>query len=328
MRIYVWDTTLRDGEQAPGFALNPAQKVEAAKYLEEIGVDTIEAGMPANQEHDFPAIQAISQAVQKVEVAAFVRAASKDIELAARALEKAKNPVVQTFTPAYEKKLIQLGWTPEQGLEYAVQSVRNAKKYVDTVCFGAEFSTKADRQYLSQLFQAVVNEGASRIVVADTTGYALPDQFKDLVRHIKETVKGDYRLSVHCHNDIGQAVANALKALESGATEVQATVNGIGERAGNTSLETLYHALQVRSDIFSVETNINPKVLVENAHRIARIFGFSIQPNAPVTGKNAFSTAAGIHIQGGNIYLEINPEEIYGLKPGFIAGPHSGRFRG
>ena len=217
MRTYIWDTTLRDGEQAPGFALNPAQKVEVAKCLEEIGVDTIEVGMPANQEHDFPAIQAVSEVVQDVEIAAFVRATSKDIELAARALEKARKPVIQTFTPAYDKRLAQLGWTAEQGLEYAVQSVRDARKYFDQVCFGAEFSTKADRNYLTHLFQSVVNEGATRIVVADTTGYAVPDQLKDIIAHIKRNVRGDYRLSVHCHNDIGQAVANALAALSSGA---------------------------------------------------------------------------------------------------------------
>ena len=328
MRFYIWDTTLRDGEQAPGFALNPTQKVEVAKCLEEMGVDTIEVGMPANQEHDFPAIQAVSEAVQNVEIAAFVRASSSDIELAAKALEKAKKPVIQTFIPAYQRKLVQLGWTLEQGLEYAVQSIREAKKYFDQVCFGAEFSTKADRNDLTRLFQSVVDEGATRIVVADTTGYAVPDQFKDIVADIKRNVKGNYRLSVHCHNDIGQAVANALAALNSGANEVQVTVNGIGERAGNTSLETLYHALQVRPDVYTLETNITPQLLVANAHKIARIFGFAIPPNAPVTGRNVFSTAAGIHIQGGSVYLEVDPEKVYGIKPGFVAGPHSGKFKG
>ncbi len=321
-----WDTTLRDGEQAPGFALSKNQKVEVARRLDEIGVTTIEAGFPANQNHDYDSVRSVAEVVENSEVAAFARAVERDIDLAAKALEPARNPVILTFTPASDAKLRSIGWTREQGLDAAARAVQYSKKFVKDVSFGAEFSTRADHDYLIQLFNGVVGAGANRIVVADTTGYMLPDQFGSLVNEVKEKVRGNYVLSVHCHNDLGVAVANSLSAVQNGAKEVQVTAGGIGERCGNTSLETLAHALHIHGERLGASADVNYKVMVENVKAIAKIFGMPILPNHPVVGKNAFATAAGIHIRAAEMYLEVDPREVYGVNGEILSSPHSGSY--
>lgn len=324
--IRIWDTTLRDGEQSPGFALNKKQKIEVARLLEDIGVDTIEAGFPTNYSHDFESVKAVANEIKRAEVAAFSRAVEKDIEITAKALEGAEKPVIFTFTPGSDRKLSNLGWTREEGIERAVNAVSYAKKFLDEVEFGAEFSTRADRNYLSLLFNEAINAGATRLAIGDTSGYALPQQFGDLIEFVLNNVHGDYRLSIHCHNDLGLAVANSLAGVEKGATEVQVTSCGIGERCGNTSLETFLHAIYLHKEHFGISTSINYKAIVENVRRIAKIFEIDISPNSPVIGENAFATAAGIHIKGGNIYLEVDPVEVYGVEPKFYSGPHSGSY--
>ena len=325
--IMLWDTTLRDGEQAPGFALSKNQKVEVARRLDKIGVTTIEAGCPANKDHDYESVNAVAKVVENSEVAAFARAVEGDIDLAVRALEPAKYPVILTFTPASDAKLAAVGWTREQGLEAGVKAVEYAKRFVDDVSFGTEFSTKADIEYLVRLFNEVVSAGTKRIVIADTTGYMLADQFGSLVKEVRERVNGDYVLSVHCHNDLGSAVANSLSAIQNGATEVQVTANGFGERCGNTSLETLAHALYLHGERLGVSVDVNYKAMVENVRAIAKVFGVPVLPNHPVVGENAFATAAGIHIRAAGLYLEVDPNEVYGINGQTFSGPHSGSYR-
>jgi len=324
INIMFWDTTLRDGEQAPGFALSSNQKVKVARSLDEIGVTTIEAGFPANQEHDYNSVNAVAKTVENSEVAAFARAVENDIDLAARALEPAKHPVILTFTPASDAKLASIGWTREQGLEAGVKAVEHAKRFVEDVSFGTEFSTRADKDYLVRLFNEVISAGAKRIIIADTTGYMLSNQFGSLVKEVKERVNGDYTLSVHCHNDLGLAVANSLSAIQNGATEVQVTANGIGERCGNTSLETLAHALYLHGERLGVSADVNYKAMVENVRSIAEVFEVPVHSFQPVVGENAFATAAGTHIRAAELYLEVNPQEVYGIEGETFPGPHSG----
>ncbi|MCK5040103.1 MAG: hypothetical protein KAR87_03990 [Candidatus Aenigmarchaeota archaeon] len=326
--LRIWDTTLRDGEQSPGFALNTDQKVRVARLLEEIGVSSIEAGFPANKEHDYDSVKAVAKIIEKAEVVAFARAKKEDIELAAKSLECAKSPVIAILAPASDTKLEIIDWTRQQGLDYAVNAVQLARRYVDQVCIGVEFASKADKGYLSTLLQSVVNAGATRIVICDTTGFMLPDQFGSLVDNVIKTVQGDYILGVHCHNDCGMGVANAVEAIRKGAKEVHVTAYGIGERTGNTALETLLQNIYYHKDILGCTANVNYKAIVKNIREIVDIFGIPVLPNSPVIGENAFATGAGMHIKGQNIYHEIDPNDVYGVQSCVFSGPHSGSTKG
>ena len=327
-KLKIWDTTLRDGEQAPGFALDTNQKVRVATLLEEIGVNSIEAGCPANKEHDYESVKAVARSITKSEVAAFARAKTEDIELAAQSLEQAQYPVILTFTPASDAKLKIIGWTRQQGIDYAVNAIQHARRYVDQVSFGVEFASKAEETYLNDLLQSAVDAGANRIVLGDTTGYMLPEQFGHLVRNVAGAVEGDYLLSVHCHNDCGMGIANPIEAIKNGAREVHVTAYGIGERTGNTSLETLLQNVYYHKEILGCQSDVDYKSIVRNVREIAKIFNISILPNSPVIGENAFATAAGMHIKGHNIYHEINPKRVYGVKTQIFSGPHSGSAQG
>ena len=316
--------TLRDGEQAPGFALKSNQKVKVAKLLEEIGVDTIEAGFPANKEHDYESVKAVAENIHSSEVAAFARAMVGDIELAAKSLEKAKHPVILTFTPVSDAKLKIINWTRLQGQDYATKAIQLARKFVDEVSYGVEFASKANETYLIELLQSAVDAGATRISIGDTTGYMLPFQFGDLTTKVLNSVHGDYLFSVHCHNDCGMGIANPVEAIKRGAREVHTTAYGIGERTGNTALETLLQTVYYHKKTLGCESGVDYRAIIRNVRKISNIFNISILPNSPVIGDNAFATAAGMHIKGQNIYHEIDPQEVYGIKSQVFSGPHSG----
>lgn len=331
-KLLVFDTTLRDGEQAPGFSMNVREKVRMARQLEKLGVDVIEAGFPIASPGDFEAVQAVARTVQQCQVAGFCRAREADIQRAAMALEKARRPRLHIFLATSEIHLTKkLMMSREQIIETAGQAVRWARKYIDDIEFCAEDATRSDRAFLCQVFEAVLTEGCQTINVPDTVGYAVPDEFQNLIRFIREHLPASrpYTLSVHCHNDLGLAVANSLAAVQAGAGQVECTVNGIGERAGNASLEEIIMTLLIRAEHYPVITEINAREIYPASQLLTEITGVDVQPNKAIVGANAFSHEAGIHQDGmlkdRQTYEIIDPSAIGRPARTLVLGKHSGR---
>jgi len=331
-KIYIFDTSLRDGEQSPGFSMNMAEKLIFAEQLERLGVDIIEAGFPVISDGDFEAVQLISQNVKRAQVAGLARANQKDIEAAARALEKAANPRIHTFISSSDIHIeYQLKKTRDEVLRQAVDAVRFATTFTRNVEFSPMDATRSDRKYLAEMIQAVIEAGAKTINVPDTVGYTVPHEFYDLIKYLFKNVKNinDAIISVHCHNDLGLATANAIAAIQAGARQVECTVNGIGERAGNTAMEEVVMTIKTRGDLMKVHTDINTQQIMPTSKLLTNITGVSVQPNKAVVGDNAFAHESGIHQDGvlknAMTYEIMRPEDIGITKSKLVLGKHSGR---
>ena len=330
--IQIFDTTLRDGEQSPGCSMNLPEKINFAQQLERLGVDIIEAGFPIASEGDFEAVKAVSELCKNAKVAALCRTVTPDIERAAEALASAKKPRIHTFIATSDIHLeYKLKKSREEVLEMTRNGVRTAKKYADEIEFSAEDATRSDPEFVCEIFRVAMEEGATILNVPDTVGYALPSEFAGLVKRVKDTVVEDrgVTISVHCHNDLGLAVANSLAAIEVGATQVECTVNGIGERAGNASLEEFVMACHVRRDQMPFECNVETSELFPTSKLLSSIVSFDVQPNKAIVGRNAFAHEAGIHQHGilSNplCYEIMTPESVGVPKTVIVLGKHSGR---
>jgi len=331
-RVSIFDTTLRDGEQSPGCSMNLTEKVLMANKLQELGVDIIEAGFPIASEGDFAAVKAIAAQCQEVKVAALCRTAEQDVARAAAALKYAARPRIHTFCATSDIHLEhKLKKTRAEVIEMTRAAVSLARSYADDVEFSAEDATRSDINYLCEVLDAAVDAGASVLNVPDTVGYTTPNEYTRLVQQVRERVVRDRNviISVHCHNDLGLAVANSLAAIEAGARQVECTINGIGERAGNASLEEIVMALHVRADRLPFETNIKTAELYPTSQLLSSIVGFDVQPNKAIVGRNAFAHEAGIHQHGvinNPLCYEIMTPESVGVRANsLVLGKHSGR---
>lgn len=331
-RIAVFDTTLRDGEQSPGCSMSLDEKVRMAHQLENLGVDIIEAGFPVASEGDFAAVAAVAQECRNVTVAALCRTSEQDVVKAAAALRGAARPRIHTFVATSDLHLeYKLKKTRAEVVEMTRLAVALAHDYADEVEFSAEDATRSDIDYLCDVLSAAVDEGATIINVPDTVGYTMPVEFFRLVKTIRDRVVGDraVQISVHCHNDLGLAVANSLAAIGAGARQVECTINGIGERAGNASLEEIVMAMKVRSDQLPFETAIDTQQLYPTSQMLSGIIGFPVQPNKAIVGRNAFAHEAGIHQHGmisNPLCYEIMTPESVGVPTNqLVLGKHSGR---
>lgn len=332
-QIKIFDTTLRDGEQSPGYSMNKKEKLRLAHQLERLGVDVIEAGFPIASDGDFETVKAIAETVTDSTVAGLCRTTDADIERAAKAVEKAKKPRIHTFIATSDIHMkYKLCKTREEVIESAIYAVKKAGSYCDDVEFSAEDASRSDPEFLYQVFQAAISAGATTINVPDTVGYALPWEFGELIKGIKENVPNIDQavLSVHCHNDLGLAVANSLFAVQNGAEQVECTINGIGERAGNASLEEIVMAIETRKKNMNYTTGINTKEIFPASQMLAQITGKGVQPNKAIVGENAFAHEAGIHQHGvlkNPLCYEIMTPESVGLTCNkIVIGKHSGRF--
>ncbi len=332
-RVRIFDTTLRDGEQSPGCSMNLLEKLQLAQKLEGLGVDIIEAGFPIASDGDFAAVEAVAKECRDVTVAALCRTSEPDVRAAAEALRQAAHPRIHTFVATSDIHLeYKLKKTRDEVIEMTRQAVRMARDSADEVEFSAEDATRSDVNYLSDVFAAAVDEGATILNVPDTVGYTLPNEFSELVRTVRERVVGDrsdITISVHCHNDLGLAVANSLAAIAAGARQIECTINGIGERAGNASLEEVVMALNVRADRLPFETGINTREIYSTSQLLSRTIGFGVQPNKAIVGRNAFAHEAGIHQHGvisNPLCYEIMTPESVGVPANeLVLGKHSGR---
>ena len=301
-RLIIFDTTLRDGEQSPGASMTKEEKLRIAKQLERLRVDVIEAGFPAASNGDFEAVKAIAAAVKDSTVCSLARANDRDIARAAEALKGAASSRVHTFiatSPLHMEKKLRM--TPEQVLEQARLAVRFARNHCPDVEFSPEDGSRSEADFLCKVLEAVIKEGATTINIADTVGYAVPQQFGEFIRTLRSRIPNSdqARWSVHCHNDLGMAVANSLAGVViGGARQVEYTINGLGERAGNTSLEEIVMAVKTRKDFFGLETRIDTTQIVSTSRLVSQITGFVVQPNKAVVGANAFAHASGIHQDG------------------------------
>ncbi len=331
-RIFIFDTTLRDGEQAPGASLTPGEKVLIGRQLALLKVDAMEAGFPASSAGDFDSVRTIARKVKGPVIAALARCKKEDIDCAREALEPAKKKRLHVFlgtSPIHRK--YNLKKTEDEILRMAVESVEYARKFFEDVEFSAEDASRTESDYLCRVVESVIKAGAGVVNIPDTVGYSIPEEFGGLIRIITENVPDvrDAVLSVHCHNDLGLAVANSLAALENGARQVECTVNGIGERAGNASLEELVMIMDTRGDACPFETGIKTEEIYKTSRMVSSLTGFSIQPNKAIVGNNAFRHEAGIHQDGvikeRTTYEIIDPKKI-GLKESkLVLGKHSGR---
>jgi len=330
--VKIFDTTLRDGEQSPGATMNVAEKVRIAEQLEKLNVDIIEAGFPISSEGDFEAVKAISRTIRRSEIAGLARANPKDIDRAWEAVKGAKFPRLHTFISTSDIHLKhQLKKSKAEVIGIAARSVARAKRYTPNVEFSAMDATRSDVEFLCAVFEAAIREGATTINIPDTVGYAIPSEFGELIRTIRQRVKGIEKvtLSVHCHNDLGLAVANSLAAIQNGARQVECTINGIGERAGNTSLEEVVMAIRTRKDLLQFHTHILPKHIFTTSRLVSKITGMVVQPNKAVVGGNAFAHQSGIHQDGilkEKLTYEIMTPESVGIpKSSLVLGKLSGR---
>lgn len=331
--IQIFDTTLRDGEQSPGYSMNKAEKLRLAKQLERLGVDVIEAGFPIASDGDFETVKKIAETITESTVAGLCRTTPIDIETAAKAVEKAKKPRIHTFIATSDIHMkYKLQMSREEVISSAVEGVKKARSYCDEVEFSAEDASRSDPEFLHEIFEAVIDAGASIINVPDTVGYALPWEFGELIKGIRENVPNIDQavLSVHCHNDLGLAVANSLIAVRNGAQQIECTINGIGERAGNASLEEIVMAIETRKNNMNFSTAVNTKEIYPASQMLAQITGKGVQPNKAIVGENAFAHEAGIHQHGvlkNPLCYEIMTPESVGLTCNrIVIGKHSGRF--
>ena len=299
-RLYIFDTTLRDGEQVPGCQLNTVEKIQVAKALEQLGVDVIEAGFPISSPGDFNSVIEISKAVTWPTICALTRAVEKDIDVAAQALEYAKHKRIHTGIGTSDSHIkYKFNSTREEIIERAVAAVKYAKRYVEDVEFYAEDAGRTDNEYLARVVEAVIRAGATVVNIPDTTGYCLPQEYGDKIRYLMEHVDGIDRaiISTHCHNDLGMATANTLSGVMNGARQVEVTINGIGERAGNTALEEIAMILKCHQNL-GIETNINTTKIYPISRMVSSLMNMPVQPNKAVVGRNAFAHSSGIHQDG------------------------------
>ena len=332
-RLKIFDTTLRDGEQSPGCSMNLEEKVRLARKLEGLGVDIIEAGFPIASDGDFAAVKAVAAECRQVTVAALCRTAEQDVLRAAEALQGAAHPRIHTFVATSDIHLeYKLKKTRAEVIEMTRNAVRLARSFADEVEFSAEDATRSEVDYLCNVLAAAVDEGATILNVPDTVGYTLPNEFAELVRRVRERVAGDrtdITISVHCHNDLGLAVANSLAAISAGARQIECTINGIGERAGNASLEEVVMAMNVRADSLPFQTSVNTRELYSTSQLLSQIISFGVQPNKAIVGRNAFAHEAGIHQHGvisNPLCYEIMTPESVGVPANeLVLGKHSGR---
>jgi 2-isopropylmalate synthase len=331
-RITVFDTTLRDGEQSPGCSMNQQEKLRLAHQLDRLGVDVIEAGFPIASDGDFESVKAIASVVRRPIIAGLARACRPDIERAWEALKDAERPRIHVFLATSDIHLTyKLRITRDQCVEQAREAIRLAKSLCDDVEFSPEDATRTDPDFLCRVLEAVVEEGATTLNIPDTVGYTVPAEFGDLITTIRQRVKGieNVTISAHCHNDLGMAVANALAAVAAGARQVECTINGIGERAGNASLEEVVMAMRVRPDRFAYETGVVGEQIFAASQMLSEITGVPVQPNKAITGRNAFAHEAGIHQDGmlkNPLTYEIMTPKSVGVPDSkLVLGKHSGR---
>ncbi|GGI27101.1 2-isopropylmalate synthase [Pedobacter mendelii] len=329
-KVYIFDTTLRDGEQVPGCQLDTNQKIEIAKALELLGVDVIEAGFPISSPGDFQSVVELSKAIKNPTICALTRAIKGDIDVAAESLQYAKYPRIHTGIGASDMHIqYKFNSTREKILERAVDAVKYAKKFVEDVEFYAEDAGRADNAFLAQMIEAVITAGATVVNIPDTNGYCLPDQYGSKILYLKENVKNIDQaiISVHCHNDLGVATANSIAGVLNGARQIECTINGIGERAGNTALEEVSMILKTHS--LGLHTGINSKHFTEISGMVSRMMHMPVQPNKAIIGKNAFAHSSGIHQDGFLKHREnyeiINPEDVGLNSADIILTARSGR---
>lgn len=331
-RVIIFDTTLRDGEQSPGASMNTAEKMRLATQLEKLGVDVLEAGFPAASDGDFEAVSQIAGKLKHTEVAALARTSKEDIDRAWGSIRHAVKPRIHTFIATSDIHLDhKLNMTRDEVVKAAVEAVKYAKSFTDNVEFSSEDGSRSDRDFLCRVFEAVIDAGATTVNFPDTVGYAIPQEFGNVVKYIRTHTPNIHKaiFSIHCHNDLGLATANTLAAISAGARQAEVTVNGIGERAGNTSLEEVVMALHTRPNFLSVSTNINPEYIYPTSRLVSMITGIMVQPNKAIVGANAFAHEAGIHQDGvlkNPMTYEIMRPETIGLSSNkLVLGKHSGR---
>ncbi|MCE5309733.1 MAG: 2-isopropylmalate synthase [Acidobacteriales bacterium] len=329
-RVYIFDTTLRDGEQSPGCSMTVEEKVRMAGKLAELGVDILEAGFPIASDGDFEAVRAICREYPTIRVAALARACNLDVERAARALEGATRPRIHTFIATSDIHLkYKLKKSRGQVLDDAVAAVESSRKYADDVEFSAEDATRTDLDYLEEVCKAVVAAGAGTVNLPDTVGYSTPDEHAALIGRMAKTLGQNVIVSVHCHDDLGLAVANSLAAVQAGARQIECTINGIGERAGNCSLEEVVMAMKLRHDRFPVEVGVVTEQLYPASRLLTELITFGPQPNKAIVGENAFAHEAGIHQDGflkeRTTYEIMDPRSVGVPESRLVLGKHSGR---
>ena len=331
-RVQIFDTTLRDGEQSPGATMNVEEKLAIARQLEHLGVDVIEAGFAASSEGDFESVRRVAEAVSRPIVLSLARTREQDVDRAIRAVEKAKNPGVHIVIATSDIHLKhKLRMSRQEVIDAAVWAVSRARKHVDYIEFSAEDASRSDVDYLVAVFTAAIEAGARTLNVPDTVGFALPAEFGALFRTLRERVPGADRViwSTHCHNDLGMAVANSLAAVQNGARQIECTVNGIGERAGNTAMEEVVMALKTRAETFCVETGIVTEQIYPTSRLLQQITGLAVAANKPVVGDNAFAHESGIHQDGVLKYRQtyeiMDPGSVGLASNRIVLGKHSGR---
>ena len=330
--LVIFDTTLRDGEQSPGASMTKEEKIRVARQLEKMRVDVIEAGFAAASQGDFDAIHAIAQAIKDSTVCSLARANENDIRRAGEAIKPAKSGRIHTFiatSPIHMEKKLRM--TPDQVVEQAVKAIGWAREYTDDVEFSAEDAGRSELDFLCRIFEEVIKAGATTINVPDTVGYNIPSQYAETMRQLIERVPNSDKVvwSVHCHNDLGLAVSNSLAAVLSGARQVECTINGLGERAGNAALEEIVMAVRTRADVFPVETRIDTTQIVPASKLVSQITGYPVQPNKAVVGANAFAHESGIHQDGvlkhRETYEIMRAQDVGWTQNKLVLGKHSGR---
>jgi 2-isopropylmalate synthase len=329
-RVWIFDTTLRDGEQSPGCSMNVPEKLRMAGKLVELGVDILEAGFPIASDGDFEAVDTVSREFPWVQVAALARCTRMDVERAAGALEKARRPRIHTFLATSDIHLkYKLKKSRQQVLDEASAAVELARSYVDDVEFSAEDGARTDPDYLEQVSRAVVAAGARTVNIPDTVGYSTPDEYSEIIGRIVKALGDTAIVSVHCHDDLGLAVANSLAAVRAGARQVECTINGIGERAGNCSLEEIVMVMKTRNDRYPFTTGIHSEHLFAASQMLSSIISFGPQPNKAIVGRNAFAHEAGIHQDGylkeRTTYEIMEPKSVGVPESRLVLGKHSGR---
>ncbi len=331
-RVYIFDTTLRDGEQSPGVNLNIQEKLEIARQLARLGVDIIEAGFPIISAGDCEAVKLISAKVKDPIIAALARTNDADIDAAWEALKEAERPRIHTFiatSPIHMHYKLQK--QPDEVVEAAVRAVKRARGYVEDVEFSCEDGSRSELDFLCRILTEVIEAGATTVNIPDTVGYSTPEEYAAIIKYLRENIPGSERaiFSVHCHNDLGLAVSNSLAAVMAGASQVECAMNGIGERAGNASLEEIAMALYTRRSFYGKDTNINYREIYRTSKLVSNLTGMPIQPNKAIVGKNAFSHESGIHQDGvlkeRTTYEIMNPELIGIFQDNLFIGKHSGR---
>jgi 2-isopropylmalate synthase len=330
--LIIFDTTLRDGEQSPGASMTRDEKIRIAKALERLKVNVIEAGFPAASVGDFEAVQAVANVIKDSIVCGLSRALDKDIDRAGEALKGARQSRIHTFiatSPIHMQ--MKLNMSPEQVIEHAVKAVKRARRYTDDVEFSPEDAGRSEEDFLCKILEAVIKAGATTLNIPDTVGYSIPQQFGATIRNLVERIPNSDQaiFSVHCHNDLGLAVANSLSAIMNGARQVECTINGLGERAGNASLEEIVMAVRTRQDVFSCDTQIDTREILTCSKLVSSITGFPVQPNKAIVGANAFAHEAGIHQDGilksRETYEIMRAEDVGWSANRMVLGKHSGR---